>query len=83
MVTAQNSCHLNNLYYKEKDESNKSEKIAELVERYYDIFSGMGEMKGVTVTLDVDKNVKPIAQKHPCPFPHAEKSRKRINQITK
>ena len=45
VVTAQNSCHLNNLYYKEKDENNKSEKIAELVERYYDIFSGMGEMK--------------------------------------
>ena len=56
--------------------------MAKLVERYYDIFSGMGEMKGVTVTPDVDKNVKPIAQKHRrVPFHMRESVEKELTKL--
>ena len=38
--------------------------ILKLTGKYSDVFTGMGKMKDVTISLHIDKNVKPVAQKH-------------------
>jgi hypothetical protein len=38
--------------------------LGELVASYDDILQGIGKLKGVKVTLHIDKTVKPVAQKH-------------------
>ena len=46
------------------EEVKVSDEISKLIEEYSDIFTGMGRMKDVLVSLPIDKNVKSVSQKH-------------------
>ena len=44
--------------------SNENKSAESLLNEYDDLFHGIGKMKDLKVKLDVDKNVRPVAQKH-------------------
>ena len=44
--------------------SNENKSVESLLNEYDDLFHGIGKMKDLKVKLDVDKNVRPVAQKH-------------------
>ena len=44
--------------------SNDNKSVESLLNEYDDLFHGIGKMKDLKVKLDVDKNVRPVAQKH-------------------
>ena len=44
--------------------NNENKSVESLLNEYDDLFYGIGKMKDLKVKVDVDKNVRPVAQKH-------------------